>query len=56
MKTPWRWWRERQATDKTCKHLALMTEDITNITDRLVAFVWEDIEKIIDQMSEDLRA
>ena len=31
-----------------------MTEDITNITDRLVAFVWEDIEKIIDQMSEDL--
>ena len=54
MKTPWRWWRERQATDKTCKHLALMTEDITNITDRLVAFVWEDIEKIIDQMSEDL--
>ena len=36
MKTPWRWWRERQATDKTCKHLALMTEDITNITDRLV--------------------
>lgn len=54
MKTPWRWWRERQATDKTCKHLALKTEDITNITDRLVAFVWEDIEKIIDQMSEDL--
>lgn len=46
MKTPWRWWRERQATEKTCKHLALMTEDITNITDRLVAFVWEDIEKI----------
>lgn len=52
MKTPWRWWRERQATDKTCKHLALMTEDITNITDRLVAFVWEDIEKIIDQCDE----
>ena len=31
-----------------------MTEDITNITDRLVAFVREDIEKSIDQMPEDL--
>ncbi len=26
----------------------------SNITDQLVAFVWEDIGKIIDQMSEDL--
>lgn len=54
MKIPWRWWREYQATEKTCKHLVLTTEDITNITDRLVAFVREDIGKIIDQMSEDL--